>query len=221
MTDLLCGIFLFFSLGYLFGRLLAKLHKSCMLFWSLMFMPILYNDPQRNLLIASVTFILGMAKGYGLFPKFCEILEEMKVNIELFFAQRNNRVSRKKQHSHSSREEELKRQAKEQKKRDEELRRREQKLNREAEAIRKEKKQAEQERKRQQVKYPSSLQEAFEVLGTRPGLSLGEYKKIWRDEVMKYHPDRTAGLGERLRQQAEEEMKAINRAWEIIRKNIF
>ncbi len=63
------------------------------------------------------------------------------------------------------------------------------------------------------------MQEAFEVLGTRPGLSLSEYKSIWRKEVMKYHPDKINALGERLRKQAEEEMKMINRAWEIIERD--
>ena len=68
--------------------------------------------------------------------------------------------------------------------------------------------------------YPRTLQEAFEVLGTKSGLTLEEYKKLYKQEVMKCHPDRTAGLGERLKKQAEEEMKKINRAWEVIKSKL-
>ena len=78
----------------------------------------------------------------------------------------------------------------------------------------------EQQKPPESPNYPRTLQEAFEVLGTRSGLTLEEYKKIWKQEVLKYHPDRTAGLGERLKKQAEEEMKAINRAWEIVKSKL-
>ena len=78
----------------------------------------------------------------------------------------------------------------------------------------------EQQKSPEPPNYPRTLQEAFEVLGTRSGLTLEEYKKIWKQEVLKYHPDRTAGLGERLKKQAEEEMKAINRAWGIIKSKL-
>ncbi|MCI5165525.1 MAG: J domain-containing protein [Candidatus Electrothrix sp. GM3_4] len=220
MWDLIFAVSLFFFVGYVVGKILAKMHRFCLLFWSLMLMPILYSDPPRNLLIATVTFIFGEAYGYKLFPAFFDQLESVKISVELFFARRRVKKASRISTRQSRKKEDLKQEARENRRKAEELRRKEQELNRRAEQIRREQRQKKAELKRErerQVNHPSTLQEAFEVLGTCSGLSLEEYKKIWRNEVLKYHPDRTAGLGERLRQQAEEEMKAINRAWEIIR----
>lgn len=108
----------------------------------------------------------------------------------------------------------------------EELKRREAELFKQEEDIKRKRRQLEEEIRRVKEKqkqtdqrnYPQTLQEAFEVLGTSSGLTLEKYKKIWKQEVMKYHPDRAAGLGERLQKKAEEEMKIINKAWEIIKK---
>lgn len=214
---IVCSVF--FCMGYIFGKILARCHKSCLLFWSLMFMPILYSHPEKNLLIVTVSFLVGMAKGYKLFPIFCEMLEEYRVSIQLFFARRRNL-------SYSTAREDLSNQAQKNKMKAEELKRKEEELHRQAEDIKRQKWQAEEElrkvqdRKVKSTAYPTTLQEAFEVLGTRSGFTLEEYKKIWKQEVMKYHPDRTAGLGERLQKQAEEEMKAINRAWEIIKSKL-
>ena len=218
MVNFFIAILIFFSLGYIFGKFLSKCHKSCLLFWSLMFMPILYNNPPRNLLIATVTFIFGMAKGYNLFPIFCEILEEYRVSIQLFFARRSQITS-------TARRDNLREQEQKNRIKAEELKQKEQELHRQAEEIKRQKKRTDEERKERDkqaknTNYPNTLQEAFEVLGTRSGLTLEEYKKIWKQEVMKYHPDRTAGLGERLKKQAEEEMKVINRAFEIIKKKV-
>lgn len=221
MWDLIIAVSLFFFVGYVVGKILAKMHRFCLLFWSLMLMPILYSDPSKNLLIATVTFILGVAYGYKLFPAFWEQLQSVKISIELFLARRRVKKASRISTRQSRKKENLRQEARENRRKAEELRKKEQDLNRRAEQIRKEQRQTKAELKREreyQAKHPNTLQEAFEVLGTRPGQSLEEYKKIWRDEVLKYHPDRTAGLGERLRQQAEEEMKAINRAWEIIRE---
>lgn len=225
MWDLIIAVSLFFFLGYGVGKILARMHRFCLLFWSLMLMPVLYNDPPRNLLIVTVAFIVGVAQGYKLLPAFLDRLRSVKISVELFLAKRRAKKASRIDTRHSRKKENLRQEAQENRRKAEELRRKEQELNRRAEAIRREKERAEQElkeksdKKQQQVKYPSSLQEAFEILGTRPGLPREEYKRIWKAEVVKYHPDRVAGLGERLRQQAEEEMKAINRAWEIIKSN--
>ena len=213
---IVCSIF--FILGYVAGKILAKMHRFCMLFWSLMLMPILYNHPNRNLLIVTVAFILGVAKGYNLFPNFCEMLEELKISIQLFFAQR-------KQFARNTRQDNLREQERQNRAKAEELNRKEQELHRQAEEIKRHRRQAEEELKKareqpEPANYPRTLQEAFEVLGTRSGLTLEDYKMIWKQEVLKYHPDRTAGLGERLQKQAEEEMKRINRAWDIIKNKL-
>ncbi|MCI5165806.1 MAG: hypothetical protein D3903_06850 [Candidatus Electrothrix sp. GM3_4] len=221
MWDLIIAVSLFFFIGYVVGKILAKMHRFCLLFWSLMLMPVLYNDPPRNLLIATVTFIVGVAYGYRLFPVFFDRLRSVKISVELFLARRRVKKASRISTRQGRKKENLRREARENQRKEEDLRRKEQDLNRRAEQIRREKEQAEQERKRpQRVKYPSSLQEAFEVLGTRSGLTLEEYKRTWKQEVVKYHPDRMVGLGERLQKQAEEEMKAINGAWEIIRKMV-
>ncbi len=67
------------------------------------------------------------------------------------------------------------------------------------------------------VDMPSTLEEACAVLGTEPGLDIAAYKRIWKQEALRYHPDKTRELGERLQQYAGEEMKRINKAWEIIK----
>lgn len=213
---IICSIF--FIMGYVAGKILSKMHRSCMLFWSLMPMPILYNHPHRNLLIVTVSFILGVAKGYNLFSIFCEMLEELKISIQLFFAKRSQLAS-------TARRDNLREQERRNRAKAEELRLKEQDLQRQAEEIRRQRRQAEEQLKKareqpEPANYPRTLQEAFEVLGTKSGLTLEEYKKLYKQEVMKYHPDRTAGLGERLRKQAEEEMKKINRAWEVIKSKL-
>ena len=215
--DFIIGCFLFFCLGYVVGKILSKMHRFCLLFCSLMMMPLLYNHPAKNLLIASTAFIVGVAKGYKLFPIFCEMLEEYRVSIQLFFAKRQSM-------SYSTAKGNLKEQERKNRMKAEELKRKEEELYRQAEEIKRQKQRTDEELRKARDKqakntnYPNNLQEAFEVLGTRSGMTIEEYKKIWKQEVMKYHPDRTAGLGERLRKQAEEEVKAINRAWEIIKK---
>jgi len=217
--DYIIIFFIFFCIGYVVGKILARMHRFCLLFWSLMLMPFIYNHSEKNLLIVTFSFILGVAKGYKLFPIFCEMLEEYRVSIQLFFAKRQNL-------SYSTVKENLKERERENRMKAEELKQKEQELYRQAEEIKRQKQRTDEELRKsrdKQVKsinYPNTLQEAFEVLGTRSGLTIEEYKKIWKQEVMKYHPDRTAGLGERLQKQAEEEMKAINRAWEIIKKKV-
>ena len=67
------------------------------------------------------------------------------------------------------------------------------------------------------VDTPSTLEEACAVLGTKPGLDIAAYKRVWKQEALRYHPDKTRELGERLQRYAEEEMKRINKAWEIIK----
>ena len=69
----------------------------------------------------------------------------------------------------------------------------------------------------EKLKMPTTFQEACKVLGVNPGQTSQEYKQAWRKEALRYHPDKTKDLGERLQAYAEEEMKRINRAWEIIK----
>jgi DnaJ-domain-containing protein 1 len=62
-------------------------------------------------------------------------------------------------------------------------------------------------------------QSPYDVLGISEKASIPEIKAAYRNMCLKYHPDRTGGLGEKLRKLAEEEMKKINRAYEKIMKS--
>lgn len=78
----------------------------------------------------------------------------------------------------------------------------------------------EQPEQKPYITMPSSFEEACVVLGTQPGLDRESYKRIWRKEALRYHPDKTRDLWDRLQVYAEEEMKRINKAWEIIKSTI-
>ena len=57
-----------------------------------------------------------------------------------------------------------------------------------------------------------------QILGVGVNASIDEIKKAYRKRMLEYHPDRTAGLGEKLRALAEEEAKKINHAYGILMK---
>lgn len=56
----------------------------------------------------------------------------------------------------------------------------------------------------------------WEVLGIEPGASPEDVRAAYKRRALEYHPDRVQHLGSRLRAVAEEEMRAINRAYESI-----
>lgn len=208
-----------FCFGYVAGKILSKLHRFFFLIGCFLLMPKIYQYRSQHLLIVTVVFILGVAKGYKLFPKFTEMLEEIKISIHLFFAKRR-------EISYRTAKEDWKEQEHINSMKAEELRLKEQELYKQAEEIKRQKHRADEdlrkarEKQAKNTSYPNTLQEAFEVLGTRSGLTVEEYKRIWKQEALKYHPDRTKGLGERLQKQAESEMKSINKAWEIIKNKV-
>jgi DnaJ domain len=57
--------------------------------------------------------------------------------------------------------------------------------------------------------------EALDVLALRPGATAGEIKEAYRDMVKVWHPDRL-GSDPRLRQKAEDKLKQINKAYQIL-----
>ena len=61
--------------------------------------------------------------------------------------------------------------------------------------------------------------EAFAILGLEPGAGLAEIKKAYRRMVVQYHPDKVAHLGQEFQRVAEEKMKEINVAYEILRQS--
>ena len=56
----------------------------------------------------------------------------------------------------------------------------------------------------------------YKVLGIDSSATDDEVRKAYRKMAMKYHPDRVAGMSEEMQRNAAEEMKEINRAYEVI-----
>ncbi|MBQ0034506.1 MAG: TerB family tellurite resistance protein [Bacteroidales bacterium] len=59
---------------------------------------------------------------------------------------------------------------------------------------------------------------AYQALEIEPGATNDEVKKAYRRMAMKYHPDKVAGAGEEIREKATEKFRAINEAYEAIKK---
>ena len=66
-----------------------------------------------------------------------------------------------------------------------------------------------------------SQKDPYEILGLSKGASREEIKKKYKELVKKFHPDfiQAKGLDEEFLKFAEERMKEINRAYEILMKN--
>lgn len=67
---------------------------------------------------------------------------------------------------------------------------------------------------------PRNFAEACVVLEVSEGLTKTEYKQAYRKKALEYHSDQFQGVGEKIRKLAEEEMKRINAAWDIINKEM-
>lgn len=59
---------------------------------------------------------------------------------------------------------------------------------------------------------------AYQALQIEPTSSDDEVKKAYRRMAMKYHPDKVASAGEEIKQKATEKFRAINEAYEAIKK---
>jgi len=58
----------------------------------------------------------------------------------------------------------------------------------------------------------------FAILGLAPGADFNEIRAAYRKLSMQYHPDKVAHLGEEFKKVAEEKMKEINGAYELLKK---
>lgn len=64
---------------------------------------------------------------------------------------------------------------------------------------------------------PGSTDQYYAVLGLKPGAEAAMVKKAHRKLSMKYHPDKVQHLGEEFRAVAEEKMKEINAAYDVLK----
>lgn len=67
---------------------------------------------------------------------------------------------------------------------------------------------------------PSDSNYYYTVLGVTPGATPEEIKKAYREATKKYHPDKVFTLGEEYKKLAEEKMREINKAYEVLTKNV-
>jgi len=63
----------------------------------------------------------------------------------------------------------------------------------------------------------SDREDYYQILGVDSDASPEEIKQAWRKKALDYHPDRLVGVSESVRRLAEEEMKKINRAYEVLK----
>lgn len=79
---------------------------------------------------------------------------------------------------------------------------------------------AEETRRHQDAQRVQIKDEAYygAVLGLKGEVTPSKIRRIYRDLVAQYHPDKVHHLGPKLRTVAEQEMKAINEAYDFFRK---
>jgi DnaJ like chaperone protein len=68
------------------------------------------------------------------------------------------------------------------------------------------------------ISVPRNNYNPYEVMGVESSISAEELKKAYRSLALKYHPDKVANQGEVHRKAAEDKFKAIQEAYEAIKK---
>ena len=68
------------------------------------------------------------------------------------------------------------------------------------------------------AEFAGDRRDAWEVLGVRPDAGIDEIKAAYRALSLQHHPDKVANLGPEFVKVAEEKFKAIQRAYEDIRR---
>ncbi|MEI8011908.1 MAG: DNA translocase FtsK, partial [Candidatus Omnitrophota bacterium] len=75
-----------------------------------------------------------------------------------------------------------------------------------------------QNKNNQQSSSTGKKESPYEILGVSATATMEEVKTAYRKKMMESHPDRTAGLGEKFKELAEQETKKINEAYETIKR---
>lgn len=174
------------------------------------------------------TFFVGICYAFGNPLKwFSHILQEISLSLQLAKAQKLSQA----QESINKTREDLHRQADElhqqkvnaeneilrqQQKAQDQLRQAEERLRKEREEFQRE--MQKQKGSHQESLNPKKLADAYKILGVPQGASLDECKRAYRHLCALFHPDKFARLEGILKQQAEENLKLVNAAWDTIEK---
>ena len=66
----------------------------------------------------------------------------------------------------------------------------------------------------------NNINQCYEILRIKPGASPEEVKLAYRDLAMVWHPDRFPANNPRLQEKAQEELKRINTAYEVLKSQL-
>lgn len=67
----------------------------------------------------------------------------------------------------------------------------------------------------------NNIDQCYEILKLKPGASPEEVKQAYRDLAMVWHPDRFPADNPRLKEKAQEELKRIIQAYEVVKSHQF
>jgi hypothetical protein len=68
---------------------------------------------------------------------------------------------------------------------------------------------------------PPGQKNPFEILNVAPSATLEEINAAYRQLARMYHPDKLAGLAPELRELAEQHMKSINSAYDLLKRGAY
>lgn len=74
------------------------------------------------------------------------------------------------------------------------------------------------EKHRSNAACPENIEKAMVMLGVKPGATLEQVAVAYRHMAQMYHPDKVVGLGPELQRLADEQMKEINAAHQVVRQ---
>jgi len=76
-----------------------------------------------------------------------------------------------------------------------------------------------QNNKENKTDAPLGLEEAYRTLGIRPGASLKDVTRAYKEKITRTHPDKAGHLSEELQEKAKELTIKLNIAFDIIKRS--